>query len=75
MAMASTRFQNGFIPNYASIFFFGVLLLTGWFVLIPKMSVLIPSLGIYSTVLLQIIPVLLVILTWDLAFSNRKSGI
>jgi len=63
MAVASTRFQNGFIPNYASMFLFGALLLIGGFVLIPKMIILIPSLEIYSSVFLQVIPVLIVILT------------
>jgi len=72
MAVASTRFQNGFIPNYASMFLFGALLLIGGFVLIPKMISLIPSLGIYSSVFLQVIPVVIVILTWDLTFSKQR---
>ena len=63
MAVSSVRFQNGFIPNYASIFFFGILLLVGGFVLAPKMIALIPSFGIYSSLFIQIVPVLLAVLT------------
>eukprot|EP01050_Picozoa_sp_SAG11_P000233 SAG11_NODE_5_length_32399_cov_6.724118_25_plen_95_part_00 len=63
MAVASVRFQNGFIPNYASVFFFGVLLLILGFVIIPRMSVLIPSFEIYSVLFVQIVPLLLVLLS------------
>jgi len=63
MAVGSVRFQNGFIPNYASMFFFGVLLLVGGFVLAPKMVVLVPSLEIYTALFMQIVPVLLAVIT------------
>eukprot|EP01051_Picozoa_sp_SAG22_P000068 SAG22_NODE_2_length_61565_cov_858.782010_4_plen_95_part_00 len=62
MAVGSVRFQNGFIPNYASMFFFGVLLLVGGFVLAPKVILLIPSFGIYSAIFAQSVPVLFAIL-------------
>ena len=62
MSVASGRFQNGFIPNYASMFFFGVLLLISGFVLIPKIIVLIPSLAIYSYLFAQVLPILAVLL-------------
>jgi len=62
MSVASGRFQNGFIPNYASMFFFGVLLLISGFVLIPKIIVLIPSLEIYSYLFAQVLPILAVLL-------------
>ena len=70
MSVASGRFQNGFIPNYASIFFFGVLLLISGFVLIPKIIVLIPSLAIFSSSFVQVLPILAVLLVWDLLFTR-----
>jgi len=63
MAVASTRFQNGFIPNYASMFLFGALLLVGGFVLMPKVMVLVPSFVIYSALFLQLVPVLVAVVT------------
>jgi hypothetical protein len=62
MAVGSVRFQNGFIPNYASMFLFGVFLLVGGFVLVPKVTLLIPSFGIYSAIFVQSVPVLLAVL-------------
>ena len=45
------------------MFFFGVLLLVGGFVLAPKMIVLAPSLEIYTALFMQIVPVLLAVVT------------
>jgi len=63
MAVGSTRFQNGFIPNYASIFLFGALSLVGGFVLMPKVVTLLPFLEIYSSLFLQLLPVLVAVVT------------
>jgi hypothetical protein len=38
------------------------------------MAVLVPSLGIYSTLFVQTVPVLLAVITWDLMFSRRNKS-
>jgi hypothetical protein len=37
------------------------------------MITLIPSLEIYSVLFVQVVPVLIVILTWDLAFAKKRT--
>jgi len=57
--------QNGFVPNYAALFFYGLLGLIIVLVVFPKMVLLSPALGIFSNSLVQILPVLSVLFVFS----------
>lgn len=56
------RFHNGFIPNYTSIFFFGILLFLVGFVAIPKCLVIFPGLELFAVTASLALPVILAII-------------
>jgi hypothetical protein len=53
------RFHNGFIPNYTSIFFFGILLFLVGFVALPKCLVLYPGLEVFAVTASLALPAIL----------------
>jgi|TARA_B110000208_G_scaffold50235_1_gene66178 hypothetical protein len=61
VSRSSQDLQNGFIPNYAALFFYGLLSLILILVVMPKLAVLVPVMGIFSNALMQIVPVLSVL--------------
>lgn len=58
LAGSHKQFQNGFLPNYTSIFFFGVLFFLVGFVALPKCLELFPGLELFSMTASLAFPVL-----------------
>jgi hypothetical protein len=52
------RFHNGFLPNYTSIFFFGILVFVVGFVALPKCMEVFPGLELFSVTASLALPVL-----------------
>jgi len=60
-ARSTKNLQNGFVPNYAALFFYGILGLILIIVVIPKIIMLVPFLGMFSNAFIQITPILFVL--------------
>jgi|TARA_B110001469_G_scaffold126524_1_gene144371 hypothetical protein len=57
------RFHNGFIPNYTSVFFFGILLFLVGFVALPTCLEIFPGLDVFAVTASLSFPVLVTVLT------------
>ena len=62
MAVSHQKFQNGFIPNYTSMFFFGILLFLVGFVALPTLLVAVPALNLFAATAFSAFPALLAVL-------------
>jgi len=58
---SSKDLQNGFVPNYAALFFYGILGLILALVVFPKLSASSGFVGMLSASFIQVMPVLLVL--------------
>mgnify|MGYP001211121285 FL=1 len=62
MAVSHQKFQNGFIPNYTSMFFFGILFFLVGFVALPQLLILLPGLSLFATTASLALPALLTVM-------------
>ena len=62
MAVSHKKFQNGFIPNYTSMFFFGILFFLVGFVALPTLLVYVPALNLFAATALSALPALLAVM-------------
>jgi len=70
---SSKDLQNGFVPNYAALFFYGILGLILALVVFPKLSASSGFVGMLSASLIQIMPVLLVLFGFSWCFARKES--
>jgi|TARA_B110000208_G_scaffold81981_1_gene104483 hypothetical protein len=61
MAVSHQKFQNGFIPNYTSMFFFGILFFLVGFVALPQLLILFPGLNLFAATAFSALPALLAV--------------
>jgi len=61
----SRDLQNGFILNYAALFLYGLLALILALVVFPKLVIVSPGLSIFTNAFTQLIPIVLVLLTFS----------
>jgi NADH-quinone oxidoreductase subunit L len=67
------NFQNGFLPNYTSLFFFGVWIFLVGFVALPKCLHLFPGLEVFLVTASLGLPALLGVFLWDCTLSASQS--
>jgi proton-translocating NADH-quinone oxidoreductase chain L len=67
------NFQNGFLPNYTSFFFFGVWIFLVGFVALPKCLHLFPGLEVFLVTASLGLPALLGVFLWDCTLSGSQS--
>ena len=71
MAVSHQKFQNGFIPNYTSMFFFGILFFLVGFVALPQLLVYVPALNLFAATAFSALPALLAVIVWDLIDNGK----
>ena len=71
MAVSHQKFQNGFIPNYTSMFFFGILFFLVGFVALPQLLIYVPALNLFAATAYSALPALLAVMVWDLVDNSK----
>jgi hypothetical protein len=65
VSRSTKNLQNGFVTNYAALFFYGLLGLILILVVLPKLITITPVLSIFSKALYQVLPILVILFVFS----------